>query len=193
MQDIKAFKKKLRGEARDVLRSMEAQYRTDASINIRDLFLAHFSALDVNAIIAGTSPMEHELSPIPLMRALEEKGHALCLPVTKEKATPLIFRAYAFGDTLKPDVWNIGVPAEIKPVIEPCVLLCPMLAFDRKGWRLGYGGGYYDATLKSLRAKKKILAVGLAFAAQEMGTVGAGKYDEKLDVIITEKEIIVPV
>jgi 5-formyltetrahydrofolate cyclo-ligase len=114
----------------------------------------------------------------------------LCLPITFAKATPLLFRAYKIGDKLVPNVWSIGVPEDSQAVMEPDLLLCPMLAFDRSGRRLGYGGGYYDVTLKALREKKKIVAVGLAFAVQEVEAVPTGHYDQKMDVIITENEVI---
>lgn len=192
MPDLKALKKKLRDHVHANLRAGAGQQSPDAAQKIRDHFLNHFPDLDPKLVVAGTSSIKDELDPTILMQALEKRGHRLCLPITNERATPLVFRAYKTGDTLVPHVWNIGVPSETQPILEPDILLCPLLAFDRTGARLGYGGGYYDATLQSLRAKKTIIAVGLAYAVQEVDAVPLGKYDQRMDLIITEKEVIVP-
>ena len=192
MPNLKELKKKFRTDVQAALQQKAQQENPDAPLKVRDYFLGHFKNLEPTLVIAGTSPINHEMNPMPLMEALQNRGHRLCLPITGERATPLLFRAYKTGDILVPNVWNIGIPQETAAVCEPDILLCPMLAFDRTGARLGYGGGYYDATLQSLRAKKTILAVGIAYARQEVSSVPTGKYDQKLDIIITEKEVIVP-
>ncbi len=192
MPNIKELKKKFREDVRAGLRERAGQEAPDAAFHVRDNFLAYFKALPPEWVVAGTAPINNEISPIPLLEALQARGHKLCLPITGARATPLLFRAYAIGDKLIPDVWNIGIPSEDKAVCIPDILICPMLAFDRTGARLGYGGGYYDATLQSLREQKKVTAVGIAFAKQEVALVPTGKYDQRLDVIITEKEVIVP-
>lgn len=192
MPNIKELKKQFRADVHSKLRELATQNNPDAAIKVRDNFLGHFKNLDPNLVVSGTSPINHEINPMPLMEALQKMGHQLCLPITSQRATPLLFRAYKIGDELVPDVWNIGVPKETQTICEPDILLCPMVAFDRTGARLGYGGGYYDATLQSLRAKKAITVVGVAYAAQEVPIVPTGKYDQKLDIIITEKEVIVP-
>lgn len=189
MPDLKALKKQLREHIHVILRAHEDR---DAAQKIRDHFLSHLPNLDKKLVVAGTSSIKNEMDPMPLMAALEKNGHQLCLPITAERATPLVFRAYKTGDPLVPHVWNIGVPASTQPLCVPDVLLCPLLAFDRTGARLGYGGGYYDATLQSLRAQKTIIAVGLGYAVQEVEAVPLGKYDQRLDLIITEKEVILP-
>lgn len=191
MPNIKDQKKKIRDDVQANLRQKAGQGDPNAPLKVRDHFLSYFKNLDPRLVIAGTSSLPHELSPMPLMEALQKRGHALCLPVTGVRATPLLFRAYKIGDALNPNVWNIGVPKETEAVLVPDVLLCPMVAFDRSGARLGYGGGYYDATLQSLRAQKNILAIGLAYAAQEVAIVPTGHHDQKLDAVITEKEVIV--
>lgn len=192
MPDLRIIKKKFRERIHVTLREQAEAVQPDAPQRVRDHFLNYFKHLEPRQVIAGTSPIKHELDPTPLMEALQKKGHMLCLPVTLEKATPLVFRSYVIGDMLVPNVWNIGVPDESKAVCVPDLLLCPLLAFDRSGARLGYGGGYYDATLQTLRGKKQIIAVGLAYAMQEVEAVPLGKYDQKMDVIITENEVIVP-
>ena len=192
MPNIKELKKQFRNDVQTKLREQPAQCTHDAALKVRDNFLGHFKYLDPKLVVAGTSPINHEMNPMPLMEALQKMGHQLCLPITGQRATPLLFRSYKIGDVLVPDIWKIGIPKETQPVCEPDIIICPMLAFDRTGARLGYGGGYYDATLQSLRAKKTIIVVGVAYAGQEVPIVPTGKYDQRLDIIITEKEVIVP-
>jgi 5-formyltetrahydrofolate cyclo-ligase len=186
------LKKKLRQKAHIALRQQAEADNPEAAGQLRQLFLSHFSTLPPGTVISGTMPIKREMDPRPLMQSLEEKGHALCLPVMVKLASPLVFRAYRTGDELVPGVWGIGQPGEDKKTLRPDVLLCPLLAFDRNCRRLGYGGGYYDATLRDLRAKKRIIAVGLCYAAQEVEEIPTGEMDEPLDVVVTEKEIILP-
>jgi 5-formyltetrahydrofolate cyclo-ligase len=89
-----------------------------------------------------------------------------------------------------PGVWNIPVPPETSPELLPDVLLVPMLAFDRNGYRLGYGGGFYDRTLVKLRAIKPVVAIGVAYSAQEVPEVPRAPFDQPLDWIMTERETL---
>jgi 5-formyltetrahydrofolate cyclo-ligase len=82
-------------------------------------------------------------------------------------------------------VWGIAEPKADKPQVEPDVVLVPLLAFDRRGWRLGYGGGFYDRTLAGLRRRKPIVAVGLAYDGQEVDAVPRLEYDQRLDWVLT--------
>ena len=104
------------------------------------------------------------------------------------KNTPLVFRQWAPGDALVLGRWNIKVPPEEAPEVLPDVLLVPLLAFDRRGFRLGYGGGFYDRTLEKLRTLKKVTAIGIAYAGQEVDAVPYEEFDQRLDWIMTEKE-----
>lgn len=192
MPELKALKRKLRERIHVTLRTHAEHEHPQAAEEIKKAFFRHFRDLRPGMIISGTSPIKHEVDPRPLMKALEERGHSLCLPVTVAIGKPLVFRSYSVGDQLQEGVWNIGMPYDDKPVLTPQLLLCPLLAFDRAGRRLGYGGGYYDATLKALRQSGKIVAVGLGFSVQEVEQVPHDADDEKLDLIITEKEIILP-
>jgi 5-formyltetrahydrofolate cyclo-ligase len=103
---------------------------------------------------------------------------------------PLIFRAWEPGDKLVPGVWDIPIPQESAEEVLPDVLLVPMLAFDRAGYRLGYGGGFYDRTLEKLRALKKVTAIGVAYQAQLVDQVPVGPHDAPLDYILTEHETL---
>lgn len=136
-------------------------------------------------VVSGYYPMEGEIWPLPLMAALRAKGHSLALPVMQGKADPLLFRAWSPGDPLIPGVWGIRQPAPDRAVVYPDIVLVPLLAFDARGYRLGYGGGYYDRTLRSLRSVKPILAVGLALDELEVDAVPHLDYDERLDWVLT--------
>jgi 5-formyltetrahydrofolate cyclo-ligase len=91
---------------------------------------------------------------------------------------------------LRTVVWGIREPDESAPVVEPDVLLVPLLAFDRTGARLGYGGGFYDRTLRGLRDRKSIVTIGLGYASQEVDAVPHLDYDERLDWVLTPEGLI---
>jgi 5-formyltetrahydrofolate cyclo-ligase len=99
-------------------------------------------------------------------------------------------RAYTFEDTLVRGQWGIREPRPDAVEVAPDILLVPLACFDRAGHRIGYGAGYYDMTITALRAKKNVMAVGLAFAAQEIDKVPATPRDARLDVVLTEREAI---
>jgi 5-formyltetrahydrofolate cyclo-ligase len=142
------------------------------------------------AIVSGFMPLKSEINPLPLMRALAEAGAKLALPVVAGKGKPLTMRAFTFGDVLASGVWGIREPKPEAPEVFPDILLVPLLAFDRSGHRIGYGAGYYDMTITALRARKSVAAVGIAFAAQEVAQVPSTPRDARLDLVLTEHEII---
>jgi 5-formyltetrahydrofolate cyclo-ligase len=137
-----------------------------------------------DAVVSGFSPIADEFRIWPLLRRLAGDGYRLALPVMQGKAKPLLFRAWAPGDAMDKAVWNIAEPKPDKPVLEPDILIVPLLAFDRAGWRLGYGGGFYDRTLRDLRARKAVVAVGLAFDEQQVDAVPHLDYDQRLDWVL---------
>jgi 5-formyltetrahydrofolate cyclo-ligase len=120
------------------------------------------------------------------MTALEARGHGLCLPVVVGRGRALAFRRWRTGEALIEGAYGAQVPANGAEVCTPTVLLVPLLAFDRAGYRLGYGGGFYDRTLAGLRAQAPVLAVGLAYAGQEMPAVPREATDQPLDWLVTE-------
>src|SRR5207237_558374 len=142
-------------------------------------------------IASGFMPMKSEINPIPLMRKLADAGARLALPVVAGKGKPLIMRAWALGEPLAAGgVWGIREPKPEAPEVEPDILIVPLLAFDRSGHRVGYGAGYYDMTIAALRAKKPIVAVGIAYAIQEVPAVPITPRDARLDLVLTEREVI---
>ena len=139
-------------------------------------------------IVSGFYPYLSEISILPLFAKLVGEGWTTALPIVVGKELPLMFRRWVPGDALVSDLWDIQIPADTAPAVEPDVLLVPMLAFDRKGYRLGYGGGFYDRTLAKLRAVKLVTAIGVAYAGQEIDAVPHDAHDQPLDWIMTERE-----
>lgn len=137
------------------------------------------------AAVSGFWPVGTEIDIRPLLLALHELAHPVLLPETPKRGNPLIFRLW------HPDVTMIaerfGTHRPDGPVGRPEVLFVPLLAFDRAGRRLGYGGGFYDRTLPTLSGAR---AIGCAYAAQEIDEVPADAFDARLDAVATERGII---
>ena len=147
------------------------------------------AGLDLAAgIVSGFIPYKSEITTVPMLSRLHRDGWQTCLPIVIAQEEPLVFRAWAPGDPLVPGAWDIPVPVDSAPEVLPDVLLVPMLAFDRKGFRLGYGGGFYDRTLEKLRELKKVVAIGVAYHAQMVDEVPVGIHDAPLDYVMTEQE-----
>ncbi len=147
-------------------------------------------SVPAGVVVSGFWPMRSEIDPRPLMRRLEAAGAKLALPVVQGRGHPLIMRAWGFGQPLGRGVWGIREPLPEAPEVFPDILLVPLAAFDRTGSRIGYGAGYYDRTIARLRSMKPVVAVGLAHAAQEAETVPVTPRDERLDLVLTEREVV---
>ena len=180
LQAAKAAARKLARAKRATLANIEAPAR------LAEAMLAEH-APPKGAIIAGYWPMGDEMDPRPLMLALASRGHAMALPVTPPRGQPLAFRAWVPGAALRPGPMGTSEPVAGEE-LRPDLVLVPLLAFDRAGRRLGYGGGYYDRTLAALPGAK---AIGIAYAGQEMPEVPAGPQDMRLPLIATEDGVIV--
>jgi 5-formyltetrahydrofolate cyclo-ligase len=155
------------------------------------------------AVVSGFWPMTDEIDIRPLLIALHDLGHTVVLPVTPRRGLPLTFRVWRPGDAM--EVERFGTMRPLGEPRSPDFLLVPLLAFDRSGGRLGYGGGYYDRALSMLShgfplparppaekitSPSRIFSLGCAFAAQEVPTVPTGPLDVRLDAVATEHEII---
>jgi 5-formyltetrahydrofolate cyclo-ligase len=136
-------------------------------------------------IVAGFLPIGDEIDLLPLLRALHDRGHPIALPVTPKRGLPLTFRRWIPGGELVEE--RFGTRRPTGPDCTPDFLLIPLLAFDSKGGRLGYGGGFYDRTLAALPNRFRL---GCAFAAQQVDAVPVGPYDIRLDAVATENGII---
>lgn len=148
--------------------------------------LAAFLGTEPGRVLAGYMPMRTEIDPLPAMAA--HRG-AVCVPVIAGPGLPLRFREWTPGCPTARGEFGALIPLA-GAWLEPEVLIVPLLAFDRRGYRLGYGGGFYDRTLERLRARHAVLAVGFAFAAQEVAEVPTEPTDQKLDAIVTEDGLI---
>ena len=138
--------------------------------------------------IGGYYPVNFEIDDLDILRELEKKNFIISLPNIK-KNFDMDFYKWSFDEPLK--INRYGIPeSESNVLIYPDVLLVPLVAFDKKLNRLGYGGGYYDRLIEKLSKKKNILKIGLALSTQEIDKVPINKYDQKLDYIVTNKYII---
>lgn len=140
--------------------------------------------------LAGYAPMRTEIDPIPAMEEAAAHG-AVGMPVIIGKGLPLKFRAWTPGCEMEEGPFGAMIPAAGGWIV-PEILIVPLVAFNRKGGRLGYGGGFYDRTLAELRASGPVLAIGFAFAAQEAEDLPLEPTDQPLDLIVTEAGVIEP-
>ncbi len=182
---ITSAKAALRVNAKAVRAALPVEVRQAAGLAILPHVMAVIGSLQPGAIVGGFMPIGEEISPLPVMAALHAAGFRLALPVMVGKGKPLEFRSYAPGDRLIAAVWGIREPAPEQAVLEPDVVLTALLAFDDAGYRLGYGGGYYDRTLARLRLVKPALTIGVGYDAQRVDAVPHLDYDERLDWIVT--------
>jgi 5-formyltetrahydrofolate cyclo-ligase len=144
-------------------------------------------AIKPGAIVAGYSPIRSEIDPAPLMKTLAAQGAQLALPAITARGKSLVFRAWTPSDRLMLGPLGIPEPSPAAAELIPDLLLVPLAAFDRAGHRIGYGAGHYDVTLAHLRKVKAVIAIGVAFAVQEIKTVPMQPHDVALDVVLTEK------
>lgn len=149
-----------------------------------------YTVSTIPSVVAGTFPMRSELDPRPLMHRLEALGATLALPRTPRRGQPLTFHRWDAGTQLVTSRFGVTEPTEETPVVTPGLVLVPLLAFDRTGARLGYGGGFYDVTLAALRAAGPVFALGLAYAAQEVERVPTEPHDVRLDAVLTEAGLL---
>ena len=131
-----------------------------------------------------------EPDAMPLATSLHEAGVTLVLPVDWSHGNALVYRRWIPGDRLIVGPLGIAEPLADAPELEPDILFIPLLAFDRRGHRLGYGAGNVDRTLGALRRRKTVRAIGIAYAVQEEATVPNDEHDEPVDLIVTETAIL---
>jgi 5-formyltetrahydrofolate cyclo-ligase len=139
-------------------------------------------------IIGGYYPYNYEIDDLSILNKLEKKKYEISLPKINIK-NQMDFFKWSFNESLKINKYGIPEPISNK-VIYPDVLLVPLVAFDNKLNRLGYGGGYYDRYIQKIQKKKKITTIGLGYSIQKIKKIPTNIYDIKLNFIITEKEIL---
>ena len=162
------------------------------SKNIKLSLLKIFKEIKKNIskkkIIGVYYPVNFEIDILEFLEKLEVKGLQLCLPVVK-KNNEMDFYSWSTKNLLKLNKFGIPEPEQIKKVL-PEIILVPLVAFDNRLYRIGYGGGYYDRYIDKLSNKKNLLKIGIAHSCQKINRVPINKYDKKLDIIITEKYVL---
>ena len=172
---------------RDMVEPKEA-HAAAAALARHALALAAADA-PAGGVISAYWPIRSEISARPLVEALAKAGFRTALPVMLGAGKPLRFRLWSPGDDLEKGPLGLSEPVDDAPAAEPDLLFVPVAAFDARGGRIGYGGGNFDATLAALRAKRKIVAAGLAYAMQEIDAVPAEPHDQRLDFVVTEEKV----
>jgi 5-formyltetrahydrofolate cyclo-ligase len=167
---LRSLRRRLADEAPDAAERAAALWPAPGSPDGRVFALYH--------------PSGSELDPTPLRARLPTGGVAL--PAAQSREGALVFRLHATGEALVPDALGIPSPSEHAAAVLPDVVFAPLLAFDRRGGRLGQGGGHYDRTLANLRRMKSVLVIGLAYAGQELQEIPMEPHDQRLDAILTE-------
>ena len=147
------------------------------------------SNLESKQVIAGYMPIRTEISPLAAMNKLSNIGKSMCVPVVQSAGEPLLFKEWTPNSNMLVGPFGAEIP-EHGEFLEPEVLIVPLVAFDRNGARVGYGGGFYDRSLEELRKKRPTIAIGFAYAAQEFIDIPTEVTDQSLDIIITESEIL---
>ncbi|PZO55178.1 MAG: 5-formyltetrahydrofolate cyclo-ligase [Alphaproteobacteria bacterium] len=158
----------------------------DAALKLIENFPLELATLSP---VAGYWPVGGEIDGRPLLAALAKAGRTVALPRMGSRAGPARFLAWRGGEALTADAFGVPSPPATGADLSPRLILTPLLAFDRAGRRLGQGGGHYDRIISLYRAHGAV-AVGLAYAEQEMGVVPTGPHDAHLDWVITPKEAI---
>jgi 5-formyltetrahydrofolate cyclo-ligase len=141
-------------------------------------------------IVAGYWPLGDELDCRPALAGLCAQGCTVALPVVAGQGMVLIFRRWIESEAMEQGPFGTWHPNTRAPVVEPDVLLLPLIAFDRRGHRLGYGAGYYDRTVSALRRQRSVLTIGLAYDEQEVDEVPAAAHDQVMDGIITDRRTL---
>lgn len=182
-------KKRLRAEMAEA-RLRAAADSGRAARAVRDRFLARFGDRIAGAAISAYWPIRGELDPRPLLHALAGRGAICALPAVVGPGRPLAFRRWRPGDALVAARFGLSEPLGTAPPVAPDIVLAPLLAVDRAGRRLGYGGGYYDRTIAALKRRGEAVAVGIGYDVQIRPCVPAGAGDRRVDWVVTEKRIL---
>jgi 5-formyltetrahydrofolate cyclo-ligase len=173
-------------------RAKLADASPDAAIMLADhaaSLVARFGC----GIYAGYMPIRSELSPLALLEDLVGLGCKVALPITPQESQPLGFHRWQIGGLLDDGPYGTKQPPASNDKCTPDVILAPMLAFDAGGWRLGYGGGFYDRTVAGLRGiGKRVTVIGIAYNEQKLDKIPLGPYDMPLDAVLSPAGLFEP-
>lgn len=181
--DHQNAKQILRDEISQKRSALSINFRKEAALSAAETFAAAVPIKE-GQIVSLYWAIREELNTEPLLLHLVHEGHQVCLPVVKGREVPLEFRIWQEDATLYPSGFGTLAPGEDAPVVEPDVMVLPMLGFDAAGNRLGYGAGHYDRTIAHI--EKPILRVGYAYSMQEVAQLPAEAHDKPLDMVVTE-------
>lgn len=188
-----ADKDNLRGQALALRASLSAETRAVAAREFTALFLSEIS-LNVPQVIAGYWPVREEMDVMPLLTALHGRGHTIVLPQVMRQDKLMTFRYWQPSAEMLDGPYGLKEPGADAPAVDPAVLIVPMVAFDARGHRLGYGAGYYDRCFSAWRAAgRDFIAIGAAYQQQAFDVVPAEGHDVPMNIIVTDKKIYRPV
>lgn len=180
--------------ARDAAKALRIKLakagKSTAAQGLRDNILSCLGGFGVlpPAVVAGYCPVGGEIDPLAAMQGLVARGFRLALPVIEDDDAPLAFRQWEANAALRVGRRGILIPMDAAPPARPALILAPMLAFDAEGYRLGWGGGYYDRTIAALRTGgDPVVVVGVAYEGQRLAATPRDRHDEPLDWIVTEE------
>lgn len=188
-KDLAALKAAARKAASANRKLARVQAGADAAQVIAEQFLHQISPTP-DRIVSAFLSIGSEVDTAPLIAAVRASGCVLCLPCVIAPETPLVFRVWHDGDALVEESFGTRAPEATAPAVAPDILVVPLLAYDAAGYRLGYGGGFYDRSLEQLRLAKgqgAVTAVGIGYSGQQIDAVPRGTYDQPLDWIVTEQ------
>ena len=174
------------------IRQQEADRHPDAAEKLAtyyQLLIDRFGS----GVYAAYLPIRSEISPLPLIGVLYDIGEPTAMPVTPGEGNPLSFRRWSVGDELEDGPHGTRQPPASGTPVLPDVVLAPLLAFDPAGWRLGYGGGFYDRTIADFAARgHKARVIGLAYDGQKLDKVPVGPHDMPLDAVLCPSGLYCP-
>lgn len=185
--DVKGAKDALRQEMMTRRASISPEEATQAGLAICDQ-LAQLS-YPREVVCSLYWSIKREIDAQPMLSFFAQRGATLCLPVTVSGTAPLLFRCWAPGEPLVRGGFGTRIPEASAPEMIPNVMIVPLLAFTRRGGRLGYGKGHFDRTIQGLRARGDVLVVGVAYAFQEVEVLPLEQTDEPLDWILTPQNM----
>ena len=180
--EIRRWRREQRASLIARRQAMPQDERRRSQLLILNLVEQHFPEL-ASALLGFYWPFRGEIGPHPLVRRLVERGGRAALPVVVEKGQPLEFWAWRPGAQLRRGVWDIPIPTE-RQAVRPTALLVPLVGFDRRGYRLGYGGGYYDRTLAAMDPRP--LTIGIGYEIGRLETIHPQPHDIPMHAIVTE-------
>ena len=184
--EIRQWRRLRRAELIERRIALPQQHRAEFATRIRRTIAATFPQLK-DALVGFYWPIRGEVGLHGLVRGLIEAGARAALPVVVARQQPLEFRAWQPGARMTRGVWNIPIPAEAQ-VVRPSALLVPLVGFDDRGYRLGYGGGFYDRTLAALRPQP--LAIGVGYELGRLATIHPQPHDVPMDALVTEAGVV---